>query len=107
MAKKAIHKKPETQVALQPVDIPPPVNAGEIPGVYANMFEMLSMNNIDVRFAFNEVSFETGGAMRTLRRANIVMPTQAFLAMIQILNANTQVLLSNAQSSAAMAQARM
>lgn len=110
MASKRTAKKTTEKVMAPgavPVEIPPAANAPEVPGVYSNMFEMLSMNHIDVRFAFNEVAFETGNAVKTLRRANIVMPTAAFLSMMQILNGNTQSLLSTAHQVQAQEQARM
>jgi hypothetical protein len=68
------------------------------------MFDMLSMNHIDVRLAFNEVVIENGGVVRTVRRANVVISTAAFMTMVNIINANTQILAANMQQSATQAQ---
>ena len=65
---------------------------------------MLSANHIDVRFAFNEVAVETGNVVRAIRRANIVMPTAAFMTMMQILNANVQLLAPKLPEQAAQSQ---
>ena len=82
------------------VPLPLPSNVLEVPGVYANAFQVLSMNHIDVRIAFNEVIAEMGGELRVERRASVVMPTEAFLTMVQLLVANTQILVSSRQQQA-------
>ena len=87
--------------------IPPVENAAEVPGVYANTIEMLSANHIDVRFGFNEVVIDSNNSIRNVRRATIVMPTTAFLTMVQLINANAQLLVSTSQRQAAQEQAKL
>jgi hypothetical protein len=89
MATKA--KKGKVASAVdKPVAVPLPTNASEVPSVYANIFEMLSMNHIDVRFGFDEVVLETGNKPTTFRRANVVMSVPAFLTMVQIVQVHAQ-----------------
>ena len=102
MAKRSEKKSPAKSVTS--VNIPPPANAADVPSTYANMIEMLSANHIDVRFAFNEVAVDTGNVARSIRRANIVMPTAAFMTMMQILNGNLRVLLAKVPQQAAQNQ---
>ena len=84
--------------------LPAPSHTLEVPGVYANTVEILSMNYIDVRIAFNEVVVETGNQLRVERRANVVMPVPAFMMIVQVLNANARVLAASQQKQAEQAQ---
>ena len=105
MATRAKSAKRAAPGSHEPVSVPPASNASEVPSVYANTIEMLSMNHIDVRIAFNEVLFESGNKPMTLRRANVVMPVPAFMMMVQILSANAQNLIAMGPQQAAMEQA--
>jgi len=104
MAKLKPPKSPPAPVQLV---IPPADNAPEVPSVYANTIEILSMNYIDVRIAFNEVIIETGNRPIVKRRANIVMPTPAFMVALQAVNFNAQVLAASIQKQADQAQASL
>jgi hypothetical protein len=107
MATKKQQAKP-TSEASSNLDIPPASNAWEVPSVYANTFEILSMNHIDIRFGFNEVQLETGGGeIKTVRRANIVMPIPAFMIMLQLLNVNAKRLMETGQQQAQEMQAHL
>jgi hypothetical protein len=118
MAKKATAKSvtPPAPARKNPLAVaaglilPPAQNVDSVPSVYINNMEMLSMNSIDVRIAFNEVVTESGpsgGGVPTLsriRRASIVMSPQHFIAMLQMLNLNAQSLMAGQQDEAALMQ---
>jgi len=87
------------------VSIPAASNALDVPSTYANSIELLSMNGIDVRIAFNEIVIETGNKIRAERRANIVMPTAAFNTMVQVLVINAANLAGAEQQQADHVQA--
>jgi len=93
-------KPPEGMLA-----IPAASNALDVPSAYANSIELLSMNWIDVRIAFNEIIVETGNNVRVQRRANVVMPVAAFKTMVQVLIANAARLAASEQQQAEHAQA--
>ncbi|HVW86310.1 MAG TPA: hypothetical protein VHB50_16600 [Bryobacteraceae bacterium] len=101
----AKNSKIQNGLAESGLNIPPADNAGEVPSVYANTIEMLSMNHIDVRIAFNEVVVETGNAVRNVRRANVVMPVPSFLNLVQIVTANAERLMAASRQQAEQAQA--
>ena len=113
MAKSRPSKLPQAPVAAGApagtpegaIVLPQPSNALDVPSVYSNVIEILSMNWIDVRIAFNEVVIETGNQVRVERRANVVMPVAAFMTMVQLLAANAQNLAASQQQQAEQAQA--
>lgn len=104
-------KAPQTSQDAAPqadasqIVLPSATNATEVPSTYANTIEILSMNHIDVRIAFNEVIIETGNKPIVKRRANIVMPTHGFMMALQVLNFNTQNLAASMQKQMDQAQA--
>jgi hypothetical protein len=102
MAKRVKSEKASVAPSLP---IPSPSNASEVPSVYSNIVEVLSMNHIDIRIAFNEVTIEGGNNISTLRRANVVMSVPTFLTMVQILNANAKNLVASQNAQAEAAQA--
>jgi hypothetical protein len=101
-----VKRKTQEKKQINPA-LPVPVvsNAGEVPSVYSNFVEILSMNHLDVRLAFNEVAVETGNQVKSFRRANIVLSVPAFMHMLQILNVNAQVLAARVPQEAAAADA--
>jgi hypothetical protein len=105
--KTAMVRKSTGAGSQRPTTVPPVENADQAPGVYANAIEMLSGNHIDVRFGFNEIVVESGNSIRNIRRATIVMPTGAFLTMVQLLSGNAQLLAVTAQQQAAQGEARV
>ena len=92
---------------VQNTPIPTVANAADVPSVYANIIEMLSLNHIDVRFAFDEVIVESGNKATNYRRANVVMSVPAFLTMVQILQVAAQRVMEMGPESAAIAQAHL
>jgi len=100
MPKTKLPKPPEGMLA-----IPAASNALDVPSVYANSVELLSMNWIDARIAFNEIVVETGNNVRVQRRANIVMPAAAFKTMVQVLMVNAARLAASEKQQAEHAQA--
>jgi hypothetical protein len=112
MATKAKAKSapaPKNPVAVPAsVVLPPARNIDAVPSIYVNNVEMLSMNAIDVRIAFNEVTAEEGSGGRPtlsrIRRVNIVMSAQHFLAMLQVMNLNAQTLVAGQQAEADLVQ---
>lgn len=74
------------------LDSEAPANALSVPSVYANSIEILSMNHVDVRIAFDEICIETGNIGRVERRANIVMSVPAFMMAMSVLNINAKQL---------------
>ena len=103
----AKRKAPKALLMPEQLVIPAAENVLEVPSIYANTIELLSMNHIDVRMAFNEVIIETGNRPTVKRRANIVMPMQAFMLMLQALNANAQVLAASQQKQVEQAHAAL
>ncbi len=91
----ASKRKPESP---QPQNLPLVENADAIPSVYSNSVEVLSMNLVDVRLAFNEVVIESGNRFRVLRRANVVLPKAAFTTMMRVLELNAKNLEAVASS---------
>lgn len=107
MAKLKAPQKPQDaapQADASQIVLPSATNATEVPSTYANTIEILSMNHIDVRIAFNEVIIETGNQPIVKRRANIVMPTHGFMMALQVLNFNTQNLAASMQKQVDRAQ---
>ena len=82
------------------LDIPAPLNIQEVPSNYVNNVEVLGMNHIDVRIAFNEILVEKGAVTEVKRRSNLVMSVPTFLSMVQILMANANSLREAHQRSA-------
>jgi len=104
MAKK---KAGETKRPDGAIPLPPAENVADVPSTYANTIQVLSMNHIDVRLAFNEVVIEEGKKISVVRRANIVMPTPAFLMNVQLLVANAQNLVKNQNKQAEIMQSHL
>ena len=68
------------------VPVPVPENVAEVPSVYVNNFEVLGLSPFDLRIAFNEMQSERDGTIKMLRKANIVMSFQHFVATVELLN---------------------
>jgi hypothetical protein len=92
MARKAVKRAPKPPAGTLP--IPPASNVENVPSVYINSAEVLSMNQIDVRIAFNEIVVEGKDDIANVRRANIVMSVPHFIALAQMLAENVHKLAS-------------
>ncbi len=100
-------KKKSENAVVKNMEIPAALNIADVPSVYSNGFELLSMNHIDIRLGFNEVLIDSGNQVKTLRRANVVMPIPAFMIMLQLLNANAKMLMEVGQQQAKEQQAQI
>ena len=87
----AKQKQPK-RAGIVALDIPAPLNIQEVPSSYVNNVEVLGMNHVDVRIAFNEILVEKGVVTEVKRRSNLVMSVPTFLNMVQILIANANSL---------------
>lgn len=93
-------KKITAGVAVMPI----PSNIDQVPSVYVNNFQVLAAGNFDVRIAFSEISTEDGGkTMTALRKANLVMSTQHFIAMVNLLNAQASAIVAEQKTQNAEA----
>lgn len=88
--KKSASRKELISGTPVPIEIPRPSNGAEVPSTYVNNFEILSMNHIDVRIAFNEIVIEGADRLSSMRRANLVMPVPIFMALTALLSANAR-----------------
>jgi hypothetical protein len=79
-------KRVKPQSKIQPVHLGATSNVENVPSIYVNNVEILAVNPIDVRIAFNEVLAERPNVFTPVRRVNLVMSTASFLALIPILN---------------------
>ena len=104
MAKVKAAKK---TVADQEETLPSPFNETDVPSIYSNAFQLLSMNFIDVRIAFNEIIVDSGSKPRVQRRANIVMPVASFLTMVRMLSVNAQHLQADQERQSRAANAKI
>jgi hypothetical protein len=62
-------------------NLPAPINPDGVQSVYCNNMEV-SISVFDARMTFNEIIIDHGGTLTVVRRANVVMSTPHFQAMI-------------------------
>ena len=80
--------------------MPPAANAAEVPSLYVNNVEVLSISTIEVRLGFNKIAVE-GKNGTTERKANIVMSVPHFIAMTNMFNASATSLTSDGHGESA------
>jgi hypothetical protein len=68
--------------------IPPATNPNGVKSVYVNNMEFL-MNSLEARLNFNEI-IPGAGPLTVERRASVVMSLPHFLAMAQVMHAQTE-----------------